>query len=170
MQSQQLGWAPPNRFWRWRGHLIHYVELGSSDPNTPAIVLTHGFGAFGEHYRSNMGPLAAGNFRVFAPTVIGFGRSEKPLVDYSQDLWTEFLRDFTLEVVRTPAVVVSRTPPFIYVPRCPSQPPTTARKTKKGCELEKPAREQLVTVRFGSFWLKEHLGPVLTSTVIARSN
>jgi pimeloyl-ACP methyl ester carboxylesterase len=53
----------------------------------------------------NLGPLSE-KFRVFAPTVIGFGRSEKPLVDYSQDLWTEFLRDFTLEVVRTPAVVV----------------------------------------------------------------
>ena len=141
VQSQEEDWAPPNRFWRWRGHLIHYVELGSSDPNAPAIVLTHGFGAMGEHYRSNMGPLAAANFRVFAPTVIGFGRSEKPLVDYSQDLWTEFLRDFTLEVVRTPAVVVSGTPDpctTVLVKH------GTSARERKGCgELERRAREQL---------------------------
>ena len=36
--------------------------------------------------------------RVFAPTIPGFGRSEKAAMPYSQDLWRDFLRDFTLQV------------------------------------------------------------------------
>jgi pimeloyl-ACP methyl ester carboxylesterase len=43
---------------------------------------------------------------VYAPTIPGFGRSEKPALAYSQALWLDFLRDFVIEVVRRPVVVV----------------------------------------------------------------
>jgi hypothetical protein len=50
--------APPNRMWRWRGHLISYIELESAaGPDAPAILLTHGFGAMGEHYRGTLYPV-----------------------------------------------------------------------------------------------------------------
>ena len=36
--------------------------------------------------------------QVYAPTFPGYGRSEKPAVTYSAELWRDFLRDFILEV------------------------------------------------------------------------
>ena len=44
--------------------------------------------------------------QVYAPTIPGFGRSEKPALGYSQTLWSDFLRDFVVELVRRPVVVV----------------------------------------------------------------
>ncbi len=43
---------------------------------------------------------------MYAPTIPGFGRSEKPALAYSQTLWLDFLREFVIEVVRRPVVVV----------------------------------------------------------------
>ncbi|KXZ45010.1 hypothetical protein GPECTOR_59g617 [Gonium pectorale] len=81
------------------------AEPASPLPGAPAVLLVHGFGAFGDQWRGNMGALAAAGFRVFAPTFPGFGRSQKAAVPYSQDLWRDFLRDFTLQVVGRPVVV-----------------------------------------------------------------
>ncbi|KAG2497218.1 hypothetical protein HYH03_004807 [Edaphochlamys debaryana] len=95
-------------FWRWRGGLTDYCVAEPSNPlpGAPALLLVHGFGAFGDQWgRSVMSDLAAAGFRVFAPTFPGFGRSQKASVPYSQDLWRDFLRDFTLEVVRAPVVL-----------------------------------------------------------------
>ena len=58
----------------------------------PAILLVHGFGAFGDQWRDNLGPLAEAGHRVYAPTLPGFGRSEKAALAYSQDSWRDFLR------------------------------------------------------------------------------
>lgn len=44
--------------------------------------------------------------QVYAPTLPGFGRSEKPALAYSQTLWLDFLREFVTEVVRRPVIVV----------------------------------------------------------------
>ncbi|GLC43944.1 hypothetical protein PLESTB_000212500 [Pleodorina starrii] len=94
-------------FWRWKGGLTDYcvAEPARPLPGAPAVLLVHGFGAFGDQWRGNMGALAAAGFRVFAPTFPGFGRSQKAAVPYSQDLWRDFLRDFTLQVVGSPVVV-----------------------------------------------------------------
>lgn len=43
---------------------------------------------------------------MYAPTLPGYGRAEKPSLPYSQQLWVEFLRDFVVEVVRRPVLVV----------------------------------------------------------------
>lgn len=47
-----------------------------------------------------------GFLQVYAPTLPGYGRAEKPSIPYSQKLWVEFLRDFVVEVARRPVVVV----------------------------------------------------------------
>lgn len=64
----------------------------SPSPDAPAILLVHGFGAFGDQWRGNVAALAASGYRVYAPTLPGFGRSEKAPVAYSQDGWRDFLR------------------------------------------------------------------------------
>ncbi|KAF8056019.1 cry [Scenedesmus sp. PABB004] len=99
--------VPRRCSWRWRGALTDYcvVEPPTPRPGAPAIVLVHGFGAFGDQWRFNLGPLAAAGFRVFAPTLPGFGRSEKAALPYSQNAWRDFVRDFLVCVVGEPAVL-----------------------------------------------------------------
>ena len=65
----------------------------------PAILLVHGFGAFWEHYRDNVTSIAGDKNRVWAITLLGFGRSEKPNVVYTELMWAELVRDFIVEVV-----------------------------------------------------------------------
>lgn len=84
------------RIWRWNGYLIQYTVAGQEGS---AIVLVHGFGAFWEHYRDNINCIAEGGNRVWAITLLGFGRSEKPNVVYTEFMWAELLRDFIIEVV-----------------------------------------------------------------------
>ena len=97
------------RHWRWKGILTDYLvatppleEGGVPLPGAPAVLLVHGFGAFSEHWRDNVAAIAAQGFTVYAPTLPGYGRAEKPAAQYGQDLWRDFLADFVVQVVRRP--------------------------------------------------------------------
>jgi len=100
------------RYWRWRGMLTNYIE---AEPAKPAaaegcarrvpLLLVHGFGAFGEHWRGNIRDLCDAGYHVYAPTYPGYGRSEKSQAAYGPALWTDFLRDFVLDIVKEPVVV-----------------------------------------------------------------
>ncbi|KAK9810106.1 hypothetical protein WJX72_004967 [[Myrmecia] bisecta] len=109
-RDTKTGGAP--RHWRWRGFLTDYYTAEPDLQNqrdradVPAFLLVHGFGAFGEQWRGQIRALAAQGYRVYAPTIPGYGRSEKPALAYSQDLWRDFLRDFVVDVVRRPVLVV----------------------------------------------------------------
>lgn len=72
----------------------------------PAVLLVHGFGAFLEHYRDNINHIAEGGKRVWAITLLGFGRSEKPNVFYTELMWAMLVRDFIIEVVGEPVHIV----------------------------------------------------------------
>ncbi|KAK0598107.1 hypothetical protein LWI29_031698 [Acer saccharum] len=87
------------RIWRWNGYLIQYTVVGHEGP---AILLVHGFGAFFEHYRDNISDIANSGNRVWAITVLGFGKSEKPNIVYTELMWAQLLRDFIVEVVGEP--------------------------------------------------------------------
>ncbi|OVA14546.1 DNA photolyase [Macleaya cordata] len=91
------------RIWRWNGYLIQYTVVGREGP---AIVLVHGFGAFLEHYRDNVYDISEAGNRVWAITLLGFGKSEKPNIVYTELMWAELLRDFIVDVVGEPAHLV----------------------------------------------------------------
>jgi haloalkane dehalogenase len=55
---------------------MHYVDEGPDDG--PVIVLLHGEPTWSYLYRGMIGALVDGGFRVLAPDLIGFGRSDKP--------------------------------------------------------------------------------------------
>ncbi|PWZ14616.1 Pheophytinase, chloroplastic [Zea mays] len=78
---------------------MEYTFLGNEGP---PVLLVHGFGAFLEHFRDNIDKIAATGHRVWAITLVGFGKSEKPNVNYSELFWSELLRDFIVEIVREP--------------------------------------------------------------------
>ncbi|XP_072964159.1 pheophytinase, chloroplastic [Typha angustifolia] len=88
-------------FWTWKGHKIHYVEQGSGPP----VVLIHGFGASAFHWRYNI-PELARNYKVYAVDLLGFGWSEKALIEYDASVWMEQVSDFLREIVKEPAILV----------------------------------------------------------------
>ncbi|XP_042384079.1 uncharacterized protein LOC121976138 isoform X1 [Zingiber officinale] len=92
-----------SRIWRWRSYFIQYTAAGNEGP---AVLLVHGFGAFLEHFRGNIDNIADGGFRVWAVTLLGFGKSEKPNIIYTELFWAELLRDFVVDVVREPVHLV----------------------------------------------------------------
>ncbi|XP_055804800.1 uncharacterized protein LOC129873686 isoform X2 [Solanum dulcamara] len=88
-------------YWTWRGHKIHYVVEGEGFP----VVLIHGFGASAFHWRYNI-PELAKKYKVYALDLIGFGWSEKPLIEYDAFIWRDQVVDFLKEIVIEPAVLV----------------------------------------------------------------
>lgn len=62
---------------------IHYVDEGPRD--APIVLMMHGEPSWCYLYRHMIDPVVAAGFRVIAPDLIGFGRSDKPAkkTDYS---------------------------------------------------------------------------------------
>lgn len=84
---------------------MHYLDEGERD--APIVLLLHGEPTWSYLYRKMIPPLSAAGFRVVAPDLIGFGKSDKPLerADYTYArhvgwLWSCIeqlkLRDVTL--------------------------------------------------------------------------
>ena len=68
------------------GAKIRYVEAGSG----PTVILLHGLGADASSWANTIGPLSA-KFHVIAPDQIGFGRSDKPMINYRVATLVDFL-------------------------------------------------------------------------------
>jgi haloalkane dehalogenase len=62
---------------------VHYVDEGPR--HAPVVLMMHGEPSWCYLYRKMIGPVVAAGFRVVAPDLIGFGRSDKPAQksDYS---------------------------------------------------------------------------------------
>jgi pimeloyl-ACP methyl ester carboxylesterase len=75
------------------GLRMHYLEAGHGEP----LVLLHGLGGTADSLRPLVLDLARG-FWVFAPDQIGFGGSDKPLIDYQLKTLEDFLDGFLTEV------------------------------------------------------------------------
>ncbi|HEV7837224.1 MAG TPA: alpha/beta hydrolase [Gemmatimonadaceae bacterium] len=75
------------------GLRVRVVERG--DPESPPVVLIHGWGCSAYVFRRNMPALAEAGFRVIAVDLKGHGLSDKPIAadEYSIDSLVEHLRD-----------------------------------------------------------------------------
>ena len=71
------------------GQKIRYLEAGSG----PTVILLHGLGGSSQAWQFNIAPLAE-KFHVFVPDQIGFGKSDKPLVNYRIRTYVDFLDQF----------------------------------------------------------------------------
>ncbi|CAM9964464.1 unnamed protein product [Pylaiella littoralis] len=89
--------------WEYDGHKINYVDEG--DKEKPALVLIHGFGASVYHWRYNIPALVKEGYRVLALDLLGFGLSDKPIIEYSAETWRDQVCAFVAEVVGADAVV-----------------------------------------------------------------
>lgn len=75
------------------GQTIHYWDVGSG----PVVVLVHGLGSRKEDWLPVVAPLSQ-NYRLLVPDQIGFGHSDKPLIDYSIQTYVDFLNEFLREL------------------------------------------------------------------------
>lgn len=116
--TRRLIWQPGgHKIWDWQGHQIHYIspdifgEDVGSKKKKPSLLLIHGFGASSFHWRYNI-PHLSHKYNVYAIDLLGFGLSDKPIVDYNVEVWRDQVLSFIEEVVhkgdsdsRTPCVV-----------------------------------------------------------------
>ena len=56
---------------------MHYIDEGPRD--APIVLMLHGNPTWSYLYRHMIGPVVAAGYRVIAPDMIGFGRSDKPV-------------------------------------------------------------------------------------------
>jgi len=83
---------------------IRYLESGNSD-NT--LVLIHGLGGSANRWEPVI-PHFKEHFRVIVPDLIGFGYSDKPLVDYTTVFFSEFLKKFLEKLeIKNPVLIGS---------------------------------------------------------------
>ena len=94
----------PGEYWQWRGHKVYYVKAGEKNSQRPPLLLVHGFGASTDHWRKNIDELRE-DFEVYAIDLLGFGRSEKPKLQYGGDLWRDQLHEFITEIIGEKAVL-----------------------------------------------------------------
>src|SRR5437879_5560558 len=71
------------------GEKIHYTEAGAG----PTVILLHGLGGDISNWAPTIGPLAV-KFHVIAIDQIGFGLSDKPLINYRVGTLVDFLDQF----------------------------------------------------------------------------
>ncbi len=95
-------WGTAHRY-AWRHGEIRFQKLGAGDP----LVLLHSFGPghSGEEWRL-AAEILADRHEVYVPDLIGWGRSDKPRIDYDGELYMRLILDFLEDVVRRRATVV----------------------------------------------------------------
>src|ERR1044072_7934063 len=71
------------------GQKIHYIEAGSG----PTVILLHGLGGSTQVWQFNIAALAE-KYHVVVSAKIGFGKSDKPLVNYRIRTYVAFLDQF----------------------------------------------------------------------------
>lgn len=88
--------APQEKFATVFGTKIRYLEAG--DPTKPNVILLHGLGGNADFsWGFNMGALAA-KYHVIAPDQIGFGKSDRPVMNYRVGTYVDFLDKFMSEL------------------------------------------------------------------------
>ncbi|KAH9782331.1 AB hydrolase-1 domain-containing protein [Citrus sinensis] len=97
------------KMWKWKGqYSINYLvsSTPNSHPDSPPLLLVHGFGASIPHWRRNIGTLAK-SYTVYAIDLLGFGASDKPAgYSYTMEAWAQLILDFLDEVVQKPTVLI----------------------------------------------------------------
>lgn len=78
---------------------VHYIDEGPRD--APIVLMMHGEPSWCYLYRHMIGPVVAAGYRVLAPDLIGFGKSDKPASkrDYSYARHVGWMRQW-IEALR----------------------------------------------------------------------
>lgn len=91
-----LAQAPQEKFVTLFGAKVRYLEAG--DASKPTVILLHGLGGNADlGWGFNIGAILA-KYHVLAPDQIGFGKSDKPIMNYRVGTYVDFLDKFMTEL------------------------------------------------------------------------
>jgi pimeloyl-ACP methyl ester carboxylesterase len=93
--------APTSREVEIYGQKIHYQEAGSG----PKVILLHGLGGDTTNWALTI-PALASKYHVYVPDQIGFGKSDKPIINYRPATLVEFLNLFCKKLGIEKATIV----------------------------------------------------------------
>ena len=84
---------------------LHYVDYGPRDGQV--VIMMHGEPSWSFLYRHMISNVAAAGYRVLAPDLIGFGKSDKPTEtsDYTYSRHTEWITDWFTQMDVSEAVL-----------------------------------------------------------------
>lgn len=90
--------------WQWRLGRVRYTTRGEG----PALLLLHGLSAAASSFemRKVFEPLAE-QFTVYAPDLLGFGKSDRPPIEYTGERYVDLVTDFLAEVVQRPCAIIA---------------------------------------------------------------
>ena len=125
MSGPRILRTPPERFRGLPdfGYTPHYLDLEDArfgtlrmayldegPQNMPVALLLHGNPTWSFLYRKMIGPLRAGGYRVIAPDMIGFGRSDKlpGREGYSYQGFVDWLAQFVARLKLTRVILVAQ--------------------------------------------------------------
>ncbi len=78
----------PVRYFEAQGGKMAYMDVPpTGKANGRTVFLLHGKNFFGAYWKGTIDRLAAEGYRVVVPDRLGFGKSAKPLIDYTFDLF-----------------------------------------------------------------------------------
>jgi haloalkane dehalogenase len=77
---------------------LHYIDEGPKDGNV--VLMLHGEPSWSYLYRKMIDPVVAAGYRVIAPDLIGFGKSDKPTerTDYSFQRHLDWVRQVIIQL------------------------------------------------------------------------
>src|SRR5260370_28625910 len=93
---------PPDKTVAVFGQTLHYWDVGSG----PVVVLVHGLGSKKENDWGRVVVPLSQKYHVIAPDQLGFGQSDKPMIDYSIQTYVDFLNEFLHELKIEKATLV----------------------------------------------------------------
>jgi len=92
--------------YQWHRRSIFYKVLG--EKTAPPLVILHapGIGASAYEMQPLLEALAL-HYHIYTPDLLGFGLSDKPDIEYSAALYSEFCQDFLRDIVQQPATFLA---------------------------------------------------------------
>lgn len=102
LQYNPEGWSS----WEWTpsdlemgfpaSFKINYIAAGPEDGQ--CVLLVHGFGASSYHWRYQVATLAEQGYRVYSMCLLGYGWSDRAVLQYSGEVWAAQINDFLKQV------------------------------------------------------------------------
>lgn len=151
----------------WRHGRISYQAAGEGAP----LLLLHGIyaGACNFEWRRNFGDLAR-SFRVYAPDLLGFGRSDRPALAYSHELYTDLVHDFVRDVVCAPCYAIASSVSCNFLVADAAANPCSYLGLMLVCPPPLEERNGLGARAFGALMRAPLVGTALYNAVASRTN
>src|SRR6266852_2222459 len=102
------------RRYPWKYGDMFYEVKGARDAKPLLLIHSFGPGASSYEWRKNVDALSE-QFRVYTLDLLGFGLSDRPGIDYTDETFTDLISDFLKEAIGKPAVVVAHGLTCAYV-------------------------------------------------------